>query len=212
MNDWQAWVQLFAAVLGGGALFTFLGKWMTESRLGKKDVSDKNQSHFESLNERYSNFTDRIEKRLAECEERCRNCEAEHMETKLQLREMQVKIALFESAHQDSPLPTWLKDADGTMLSLNSAYEEIFLIPRGMTKADYLHKKDIDVWPEELAARFRQHDLRVQTSGQEWRGMEEVIVGGERVKWRILKYVRYSGGVKLGIAGIAMPPDWSSDQ
>lgn len=123
------------------------------------------------------------------------------------ISEMKQTIMLLESSHQDSPLPQWLKDTRGVMLSVNAAYEEMFLIPRGYNKTDYLGKKDISVWPRSLTAVFEANDRRVLRTGMVWHGFEEVIYKGEVQKWRIVKYVRYSGRTKIGIAGIAIPPE-----
>lgn len=128
-------------------------------------------------------------------------------ELKLIEREWSIKIALFESAHSDLPLPMWLKDEKGKMLALNDAYERQFLRPFGLNKNDYLNHYDSDVWPQEIADQFLIHDTRVLESGQVWEG-KELIPDPDNEntlqEWQIVKYLRTSAGIKIGIGGIAI--------
>lgn len=124
-----------------------------------------------------------------------------------QVEKLYKKIQLLESGHQDLPLPMWLKDPSGTMLAVNIAYEETFLLPRGFTSDDYVGKKDTAVWPAETAKVFAKNDRSVYRSGVIWRGTETMpSAAGDHESWKIIKYVRYSpDGQKIGIAGIAIP-------
>jgi hypothetical protein len=122
-----------------------------------------------------------------------------------QLFGLQNKLAMMESAHMDAPLPMWLKDVDGTMLALNQAYEDAFLRPIGKTANDYIGRKDVDVYGEELGRQFADHD-RIALSGRIVDVLEDAPVGdGTMAKWRVIKYVRKVGRVPVGIAGIAVP-------
>lgn len=132
---------------------------------------------------------------------------AEIQKISTEISELRQTVMLLESAHQDLPIPMWLKDTKGVMLSLNSAYEDEFLFPRGLTRSDYIGKRDVDVWPKEVAAEFMTHDSKVLRSGKIFHGCETVLIGETPSKWRIIKYPRYSGDIKIGIAGIAIPPD-----
>lgn len=114
------------------------------------------------------------------------------------------KVLLLESAHQSLPVPMWLKTMDGTMLALNSAYENVFLKPNGLKTIDYVGKKDHDVWPKEVADKFREHDIEVQTTRQTLETTELVPIDGVMTKWHIIKYLRISDGVPIGIGGMAV--------
>lgn len=128
---------------------------------------------------------------------------------RIEVAELRNKIVLLESAHQDLPLPAWLKDTKGTMLALNPTYEEMFLIPRGYTATDYIGNDDKAVWPPEIAEQYTKHDKMVLRSGKVWRGVENIPNEvGEIEEWNIIKYVRYSGRTKIGIAGIAIPKSY----
>lgn len=125
---------------------------------------------------------------------------------KLLERDLTMKIALFESAHSDLPLPMWLKDPDGKMLSLNDAYEFEFLKPFGLTKDDYIGKYDTDVWPKEISEEYYENDRKVYLTGETWEGVEMVARPDSGIveEWQIVKYLRQSSGVKIGIGGIAI--------
>lgn len=114
------------------------------------------------------------------------------------------KVLLLESAHQSLPVPMWLKSMDGTMLALNPAYERVFLKPNKLTTIDYIGKKDHEVWPEEIADAFRSHDMKVQTSGKTLETTELVPIDGVMTKWHIIKYIRFSDGIPIGIGGMAV--------
>jgi hypothetical protein len=80
----------------------------------------------------------------------------------------------MESSYMHIPLPSWLKDIDGTMLAVNDAYEMYFLIPNGFVKSDYIGKTDSDVWPENVAQEFIESDIRTMQSEKKiWFGKEQ---------------------------------------
>ena len=117
---------------------------------------------------------------------------------------LESKVLLLESAHQSLPVPMWLKSMDGTMLALNYAYERVFLHPNNLSTIDYIGKQDHEVWPQEIADAFRIHDIQVQTTNSTLETVETVPVDGVLTKWHVIKYVRTSDGVPIGIGGIAV--------
>lgn len=136
----------------------------------------------------------------------------EHNDLKLQFalveKEWRTKIELFESAHKDLPVPMWLKDREGVMLSLNDSYESVFLRPRGYTRDDYVGNHDTAVWEEQTAKIFSANDRHVLRRGVTWRGIERLeMADGTYKDWHIVKYVRYIDGYPIGIGGFAFDPD-----
>ena len=121
------------------------------------------------------------------------------------VNEQALQIILLESAHFDHPFPVWLKSIDGTMLSLNKAYEEVFLTPKGKSMSDYIGRKDADVWGEKAGSHFWKNDLKVITNQKRWIGQEPVEINGHTEMWNILKYPRMSGNDVIGVAGMAFP-------
>lgn len=143
------------------------------------------------------------ERELSKTQEKLNN-KVLHMERQILM--LQNKLILLESAHNDSPLPKWLKDENGTILALNESYEKTFLVPLGKTMQDYIGKTDFDVWPETIARSFLENDRAAMETGLV-DTLELVPNGkGEMIKWRIIKYPRYAGSVLIGISGIAVPP------
>ena len=43
------------------------------------------------------------------------------------------------------PNPKWVKSVDFMMLKLNKAYEDLYLKPYGMRRADYIGRYDYDI-------------------------------------------------------------------
>lgn len=124
-----------------------------------------------------------------------------------QVKSLQSKVTLLESAHQSAPIPMWLKDSFGIMLALNESYEQLFLKPRNYTRDDYLYKGDEAVWPEDLVTEFRRNDLMVARTGEVWKGFETIVDHqGKLTQWQIIKYPRKVDNITIGIAGIAIPP------
>lgn len=166
---------------------------------------------------REDQFRDDILQELGNLREENREIKAKYeaslsqiAELKLQFamleKEWTLKIEMFESAHNDLPVPMWLKDEKGKMLSLNGAYEQTFLLPRGFSKDDYIGKYDSDVWPADTAVSWEANDLYVYTTGETWNGTEVVPDKDDNpIVWRITKFVRKANGIKLGIGGIAVP-------
>lgn len=123
--------------------------------------------------------------------------------------ELKLKMTILESSNQSLPLPMWIKDVSGKMLSLNEAYEETFLAPLGLTSRDYIGHADADIWSVEVALRFGQHDNRVLVTKQPWKGIETVDDGlGGMVDYFVLKYPRMLGDTVVGISGIALSKDY----
>jgi hypothetical protein len=135
------------------------------------------------------------------------NAELRAANAKMQerLTSLEVKVVLLEASTYDIPFPMWLKDLDGTMLSLNPEYERVFLLPMGKTTGDYVGNKDEDVWGEAIAENYRSHDLQVLRTKREWIGVEEIPINGIIEKWKIVKFPRFVGTTLVGIGGMAFP-------
>lgn len=165
------------------------------------------------LSEQSLLFQSSILKRLADVETSNSTLSAEIVllnerlnQKDLEIQRLRYDLALMESAHQDLPIPAWMKDESGVMVSINRAYEELFLLPKGQTRMDYIGKQDIDIWGPEVAKPFHANDAEVFRTGRVFNGTEKLPVNGKLVDYHIIKYVHHAGGIKLGVAGIAIPP------
>lgn len=196
------YIEIISAAIGGGFL-TKLFDYLMNLRKAESDDFDTIVAQWQQDNERlrqenkdHKDRQDELYKKIAEHEKK--------------LSALNAKLLVMESSYMHIPLPSWLKDIDGTMLAVNDAYEIYFLIPNGYTKADYVGKTDSDVWPENIAKQFIESDIRTMQSEKKiWFGKEQIVVKDVDVSdnWRVLKYVRYAGNIPVGVAGIAIPSE-----
>ncbi len=117
-----------------------------------------------------------------------------------QLNDLQLKVQLMESAHNDLPIPQWLKDTHGRMLSINDPYIKL----TGISRDKYIGNTDWDVWPENIARQFIENDNKVMREKKPMHTIEKFIVAdGSIEEWNVLKFPRYAGNIVVGIGGIA---------
>ena len=192
--------SIIIAVFSGGAATKIFDFFIAKERVNQDEfqaIVEQWQSDNERLrdeNENYRKVEKDLYKKLSSLEK--------------QIQNLQTKLLLMESAHQHLPIPSWLKDTDGKMLSVNKAYETNFLIPNGFTKFDYMGKTDVEIWGEKIASEYKETDENALKCDQKyWFGHQPIIVGksDETTKWKVLKYVRYVNDVAIGIGGIAIP-------
>lgn len=196
------YIEIISAAVGGGFL-TKLFDYLMNLRKAESDDFDTIVAQWQQDNERlrqenkdHKDRQDELYKKIAEHEKK--------------LSALNAKLLVMESSYMHIPLPSWLKDIDGTMLAVNDAYEMYFLIPNGFVKSDYIGKTDSDVWPENVAQEFIGNDiLTLQSEKKIWFGKETILIKDVDVSdnWRVLKYVRYAGNIAVGVAGIAIPSE-----
>lgn len=196
------YIEIISAAVGGGFL-TKLFDYLMNLRKAESDDFDTIVAQWQQDNARLREENKEHERRQNELYKKI----AEHEK---KLSALNAKLLVMESSYMHIPLPSWLKDIDGTMLAVNDAYEIYFLIPNGYTKADYVGKTDADVWPHDIAKQFIESDIKTMQSEKKiWFGKEQIVVKDVDVSdnWRVLKYVRYAGNIAVGVAGIAIPTE-----
>jgi len=157
------YIEIISAAVGGGFL-TKLFDYLMNLRKAESDDFDTIVAQWQQDNERlrqenkeHKDRQDELYKKIAEHEKK--------------LSALNAKLLVMESSYMHIPLPSWLKDIDGTMLAVNDAYEMYFLIPNGFVKSDYIGKTDSDVWPENIAQEFIGNDiLTLQSEKKIWFG------------------------------------------
>jgi PAS domain S-box-containing protein len=121
--------------------------------------------------------------------------ERTQLEQALAMRE-QYQHALIDNF----PFVVWLKDADSRYLAVNRPFAESC----GMdSPAALIGKTDFDLWPADLAERYRADDLAVQTSGLP-KVVEELNENEHRRSWvETYKSPVMMGGQSIGTVGFA---------
>lgn len=95
----------------------------------------------------------------------------------------------------------WLKDGDSRYIAVNEPFGAVC----GIKPEDIRGKTDIEIWPKELAEKYREDDTTVQQSGKRKR-IEEPLVNshGKKIWVETVKSPIYDGsGNVIGTAGIA---------
>lgn len=122
---------------------------------------------------------------------------AERERVEAALRESEQRFAAFMD---NSPTVAFIKDDQGRMVYVNQPFLKRF----DLRAADILGKNDAELWPEEFASQYREHDRSV-LSQSEPISMIEVTPGldGERQYWQSYKFpIEIGRNVFLG--GIAL--------
>ena len=114
------------------------------------------------------------------------------------LRQSEARMRLF----MDNSLAiSWIKDAEGRHTYLNKAYEERF----GVRLADWQGKTDAEVWPLDIATRFRQNDLAALAAGHSIQVIEETRrLDGTRAIWLNAKFPFRDAAGESFVAGIGL--------
>ena len=113
------------------------------------------------------------------------------------LQESEARFRLFMD---NSPTIAWIKDAQGRHVYLSRTCEDRFRLRSG----DWAGKTDAELWPSEIADRYRKNDLAVMEAGRPIEFTEESAnPDGSLSYWLTSKFpFRVSG--KLYVAGIGL--------
>lgn len=89
-----------------------------------------------------------------------------------QLADAERTTQYYQRALLDNfPFLVWLKDADNRLLAVNQAYADIC---GAASPEELLGKTDLDLWPEDLAQRYRADDREVLRTRQKKSGEEPI--------------------------------------
>uniref|UniRef100_A0A831UEW4 histidine kinase n=1 Tax=Geobacter metallireducens TaxID=28232 RepID=A0A831UEW4_GEOME len=111
-------------------------------------------------------------------------------------------IRLQQQAMLDNiPDLVWLKDTESRFIAVNAAFAKAC----GTTPAELTGKNDLDIWPADLAALYREDDARVMASGEQIRTEEPLVdAQGKRTWIETIKMPVYDEtGTVIGTTGIA---------
>lgn len=113
---------------------------------------------------------------------------------------MRQSEALYHSLVEMLPLQVWRKDLESRFTFVNRGFCEA----TGRTVSDLIGKTDFDLFPTELAEKYRQDEQRVLTSGQTVEDLEEHLTAqGEKLIVHVVKRPIFDGhGQIVGTQGI----------
>ena len=121
---------------------------------------------------------------------------SEHKRTEKALRDSE---ALYQSLVENVPQYIFRKDIEGRLTFGNTGYCRAM----GKLSGELLGKTDHDLFPDEMARKFREDDMLVMKTGEVFEDVEENIRDGEVYTVQVVKTpVRDSGGRIVGIQGI----------
>ncbi|MBK5275097.1 MAG: PAS domain S-box protein [Desulfuromonadales bacterium] len=95
----------------------------------------------------------------------------------------------------------WLKDRDSRFITVNTAYADAC----NLTPEQLIGKTDRDVWPEDLASKYREDDKSVMVSATQKRMIEQIVDRNGSRRWsETIKMPMFDeNGELLGTTGIA---------
>jgi PAS domain S-box-containing protein len=94
-------------------------------------------------------------------------------------REARQREAYLRSILDNFPYLVWLKDASGRFLAVNEAYAKACHQPSAEA---VVGKTDLDVWPRELAEKYRADDRSVMEARAQ-KSVEEIVVAEGVERW-----------------------------
>lgn len=126
----------------------------------------------------------------------------EDISERKQAEELQRKNdATLRALLDNVPYLIWLKDADSRFIAANGA----FLKTTGLASMDEVRgKTDFDLWPRELAAKYRADDIEVMNSREQKLTVERSLDKGE-LRWveTFKTPIQDSRGKLIGTTGFA---------
>lgn len=122
---------------------------------------------------------------------------------------LKLKFLTLQTSMEESPFPMWVKSTGtrvhpGTMLYLNEAYENLYLLPQNKSRGDYVGKTDQEFWGQALGYLYWFNDLKVLSSGKLIDIYEPHPINNLD-SIRVIKYPRRFNNTTIGVAGIAIP-------
>jgi PAS domain S-box-containing protein len=108
--------------------------------------------------------------------------------------------ALYHSLVETLPLNVWRKDAQGHFSFANNAFAEATKRPL----SELIGATDFDLFPPELAEKYRHDDAMVRETGQTLEATEEHLrADGEKLHVRVVKIpIRDANGEVVGTQGV----------
>ncbi len=114
--------------------------------------------------------------------------------------DLEAERRVLRAIWMSSPDPVFLKDTEGRFQLVNPAFE----VAAGRSEAELLGRRDSDLYPGDVAARYSAVDQAAMAAGGSLTSIEERIEphGGRVVLETVKSAVRDADGTVLGVLGI----------
>jgi len=137
--------------------------------------------------------------------ERHREAAIKILDMTYQLKHNFDRLAIIQRYIDSFPLPMWIKEYNPDrnefrMLMINRAYEQRFNVSRDR----YVGLTDFQLWPEEIAAEYFRHDLKVYEEKNTMKKDETVLMDGKKMQSRIWKFSVRLPFDQFGVGGIVV--------
>ncbi len=149
------------------------------------------------LEEQLRRSRDELELRVQERTKKLREEIAQRKQAEEALKESENRFVLFM---KHLPGSAFIKDREGTILYVNEYVEKMY----NCKVEDFLGKTGKDFWPPELAARIREDDDHVISTGGTIERIEEVEHGGKWIPFLTFKFPIFRPGLPPLIGGISI--------
>lgn len=107
----------------------------------------------------------------------------------------------FRAFMENSPAIAWMKDEEGRHVFVNRSFQ----MYHGLKLENVLGKTDFDVWPEDVAQKFRENDLAVLSSGRTVEVFEETVdAKGVHSHWQNIKFIVTDASGMRYVAGFGI--------
>lgn len=196
-----------ATAFGAGGLTKVFDLFLSSKRSKRREDRNDTElitSQYQELLMVIKSERDAKQALISQQENAIRTMACELEELREQLRELKSSLSAMESLHLDLPLPQWVKDKGSKVISMNKAYEDVFLFPIGKSIEDYIGHNDIDVWGEEIGQEFMSNDAEVMRKRKPIHVIETIVnKKGVKKYWYIYKFPIWSNRSVIGTGGIA---------
>ncbi|MCA9054509.1 MAG: SpoIIE family protein phosphatase [Planctomycetaceae bacterium] len=183
--------------------------------IGSIHIANRNQDYGDDDLRLLEQITRPVGPALSERQDRIRTSrEAERSQRELQQQigeerrarqESQRTLEELERMHRDildgTPAVIYVKDLQGGYRFVNRRYEELFHVSR----EEFLGQTDFDIFPADLAQKFRVNDEQVARTGHELTTREQAPHGNELHTYLSVKFpLQNTSGEIRAVAGISV--------